>query len=88
MSREIVNHVCNINIFTVFHWPEITSRMSTYKVSSSEMELHNNEKDDSVPAEPEYRWSQNAKQYLREYCTEGSLHGIKYLGQRRTSIEK
>lgn len=62
--------------------------MSSYNVNSSEMELHNTEKGNLNPPENGYTFGQNIKNYLSEYCAEGSLHGVKYLGQRRTVIEK
>lgn len=64
------------------------SSMSSYNVNSSKLELQAPDKGVSDPPLATYSCGQNFKNYLREYCLEGSLHGVKYLGQRRTLIEK
>ncbi|CAG9833086.1 unnamed protein product [Diabrotica balteata] len=46
------------------------------------------EEEERRQKEKHYTWVENCKYYILEYCREGSLHGLKYLGQNRTFAEK
>lgn len=59
--------------------------MSSFNINSSTQELDSCKKVDN---EIVYSGWQNVKIYVEEYCVEGSLHGLKYLAQSKTIIEK
>lgn len=42
----------------------------------------------SCSNKPVKSFEQTLKNFLREFCRECSLHGVRYLGQRRTLLEK
>ncbi|XP_018572878.2 pickpocket protein 28-like [Anoplophora glabripennis] len=53
------------------------------------MELRNRKISPEIePNKRKYSCFQNFGNYCREYCREGTLHGVKYLGEKRTFIEK
>ncbi|KAG5863878.1 hypothetical protein JTB14_031603 [Gonioctena quinquepunctata] len=41
-----------------------------------------------IQEQHKYSFTQNLKNYAFEFCREGSLHGLKYLAQNRTLLEK